>query len=195
MEPRRDDVLARTFGRALGEDGRLHFDEPAVAEPGAEEGDDLVPKHVVAAHALAAQIEIAVLEPQLLGDVHGVLVHFERRGLGLVEHLERFGQQLDASGGQVGVAHLLRTLAHRSGDAHGELRTQHARLLEQYLVRRDEDDLQKPGAVPKVDEGDLAHVTAGVDPSADGRFLAYLSDDIGDEFSRHSHSITSHFGE
>ena len=62
--------------------------------------DDLVAQDQVLGHLGAAQVEVAVAQPQLLVDV-ALVGDRERRGLQRVQHRQRVGEHLDLAGRQV----------------------------------------------------------------------------------------------
>ena len=67
MDPARDQIVARAFGRAGGQDRGLEFGKALVDHPPADRGDHRRAQHDVAVDLLAAQVEVAVLEPDFLG--------------------------------------------------------------------------------------------------------------------------------
>ena len=115
---------------------------------------------------LAAQVEVAVLQPHLLVDlagVLGVLGDLEgQRGRG-VEHDDVVGDDLDLARGQVRVRVALGSLGHLPGDLDDVLRPQ---LVGHVLVA--DDHLGDARGVPQVDEGHPAVVTPAVDPPGEG---------------------------
>ncbi len=79
-------VIAGPFGRAAAEHGRFDVDEAVLVEISAHAANDLVPQQQRVLHLGAAQIEIAILEPQVL--VRQILAAgLQWRGEALVENL------------------------------------------------------------------------------------------------------------
>ena len=60
LQARGHEEISRALGRALGQDGRLDFEEPGVIEVIAHRFDDAVTLPQVALQAGAAQVEITV---------------------------------------------------------------------------------------------------------------------------------------
>ena len=67
MDPARDEIVARALGRAGGQDRRLELGEALVDHPPADRGDHRRAQHDVGVDLLAAQVEVAVFEPDFLG--------------------------------------------------------------------------------------------------------------------------------
>ncbi len=82
--------------------GRLHVHEPVVAHDVAEQVGGRGPDPQRARDLLAADVQVAVLDPDVLADLGGALDR-ERQRVGLAEHLDRRGDDLDRAGGQLGV--------------------------------------------------------------------------------------------
>ena len=76
-------------GRGRHEHRRLDLDEALLLHRRADRRVDRRADAQVALHPLAADVEVAVLQPCALGDGVGALVDRERRRLGGVEHLDR----------------------------------------------------------------------------------------------------------
>lgn len=95
-------VVARALGGGGGQDRRRHLVEAHRRHLLAHRGDHGRAQHDVAVHALAAQVQEAVLQAPLLVDpVLGV--DGEGQGLGRAEQLDLGDLDLDLAGGQVGV--------------------------------------------------------------------------------------------
>jgi hypothetical protein len=67
--PHRDEEVARALGSRPGERRRLDLDEPTTGEQLARDPVHLRAHPQRAGRTLAAQVEVAVLEPDLLADV------------------------------------------------------------------------------------------------------------------------------
>ncbi len=165
-------VVARAFGGALEQDGRLDFDEVTRAQEVANELHGVVAQHEVALHALAAQVEVAVA--QAGGLVYRVVaVDQERGGLGDVQHHNPVGQHFDLAGRQIGVLLSGRAAADHAGDLDDVLATHGRRGGEAFgRASRIDDDLGLAAAVAQVDEDHAAHVAPPVDPAGQGDGLA-----------------------
>ena len=106
----------------------------------------------VALHALAAQVEVAVAEPDHLVDAVGPLVDRERRRQRGRQHLDGAVADLDRTGGQRVVGGALGPGAHRAGDADDELAAQ--------VVGAVDHALHDAGVVAQVDEREVLAVLA-----------------------------------
>ena len=67
MDAARHQIVARAFGAGGGEDRRLEFGEALVDHPLADRADHLRAQHDVGVQPVAAQIEEAVAEADILG--------------------------------------------------------------------------------------------------------------------------------
>jgi hypothetical protein len=99
--------------------GRLDIDEAMRVEVGAQRAGDLVAQPQVVEHLRAAQVEIAIAQPQVLA---GRLVMVERRRLAAIEHREAARHELDLAGRQRRVCGALGAPADYAGDLQHELR-------------------------------------------------------------------------
>ena len=85
----RHEEFAGALGRALEQDRRLDFQEALLVHEHARGGGHLAAHAQVAGHLRPAQIEVAILEPQLLVHLAGHLrvVHREGQHVGIVQQL------------------------------------------------------------------------------------------------------------
>ena len=113
-------------------------------------------------HRLAAQVEIAIAQAQLLA--RGLVV-MERRRLRLREHGELRREQLDLAAREVRVHRALGPLAHAALDGEHVLAAQPLGLGEHLGLVRIEHDLQQPFAIAQVDEDHAAVIAAAVHPA------------------------------
>ena len=137
MHAARHEEVARAFRRRLGENRRLDLPEALLVEVVPERQRDAVAQPDVALQPRPAQIEIAILQPRLLGDVR-VLGNRERRRLGLVEDAQLARAHLDLAGRHVGVDRLRRAALDPAEDRDDELRPQPLGALEQRVVAFDD---------------------------------------------------------
>ena len=115
----------------------------------------------VALHALAADVEVAVLEAGVLVDRVGALVDRERRRLGDVEHLDHAVLDLDPAGRQLVVDVLGGAGGDDAGDAHD--------VLGAHVDGVVDHALGDAGVVADVDEREVpAVLAAGGDPPGEG---------------------------
>ena len=103
-------VIARALGRGLDQDRRLDLQEAFAIEEIADELDHAVAQDQVLLHALAPQIEVAILQAQHLV-LAALFADIQRRRLGGVEHAGGHCAHLDRAGGEIGVDRLLGALA------------------------------------------------------------------------------------
>ncbi|KFI94898.1 aspartyl-tRNA synthase [Bifidobacterium stellenboschense] len=126
----------------------------------------------VVLHGRATQVEVTVLETHVLAGqlVLGLVLerggHLERQGVGLGEHLDGLGDDLDLAGGEMFVLVALRAQADLADDLDDEFAAQRAGHV---LVV--DDDLHEAGGVAQIDEGDAAVVAATVDPTGESDLL------------------------
>jgi len=111
------DIIARPFGRALEEDGRLDFDKASLGEVFADKPRGIVIKHQVALHSRTSQVEIAIAQPD--GLIHfGLTVDVEHRELGDIQDLKLMGDHLDIAREHFGIVHSLGPQSDLPRDAH-----------------------------------------------------------------------------
>jgi hypothetical protein len=170
VDAARHEVVARTFGRALGEHRRLDVDEAVGVEKAPHLHRHPVAQDHVALHRRPAQVEDAVRQPRRLREV--VVVELERRRHARVQHLERMAEHLDLAAREVRVVGAGRPCAH-------ETRHLQAELVPDLLGDREHvgavgvaDDLHQAFAVAQVDEDHAAVVAATVRPAHQRHRLA-----------------------
>ena len=144
---------------------RLDFDEALLLHRRADRRVGSGADAQVALHPLAADVEVAVLQPRRFGDGVGALVDRERRRLGGVEDLDVAILQFDPAGGQPVVDALRRSGGNGAGDAHD--------VLGAHVDGVVDDALGDAGVVAQVDERQLlAVLAAGRHPAAQADRLA-----------------------
>ena len=140
-----DDELAGALRRRRHQHRRLDLDEALLLHRPADRRVGGRADAQVALHALATDVEVAVLEAGVLGDGVGALADRERRRLGDVEHLDLAVLDLDLAGRQPVVDVLGRAGGDDAGDAHD--------VLGAHVDRVVDDALGDAGVVADVDEG------------------------------------------
>src|SRR5690606_25321255 len=158
-----DDEVAGALRGGGAQDRRRHLVEAQGGHLLADGRDDRGPQQDVAVHALAAQVEEAVLQAPLLVDpVLGV--DGERQGGRGAQHLDLTDLDLDLAGRQLGV-----DVVRAAGD---DLAVDpDDRLLGQLVQRlvglraRPGDELRDAGVVAQIDEEDAAQVAPIVQPA------------------------------
>jgi hypothetical protein len=176
VHARRHEVVARALGRGLGEDGRLHLDEAEVREPVAQREQHAVPHGQRRLRAFPAQVEVAVLQPELLGDAARRVRRRELEGRRLRrrEHLQRACEHLHLAGPALAVGLPRRPRPHDALHADHRLGLERARLGAQRRRHRVvEGHLRDAVFVSQIheDEG-AAELAAGVHPARERDALA-----------------------
>src|SRR4029079_1113546 len=168
----RHQVVARPFGRRLGEDRRLDLEEALLVEVLPHRERRLVAQDHVLLDPRTPQIEIAVAQPHLLGDLR-VLVDRERRGLGVVEQADLARVELDLAGLQLRVDGFLGARFDAADHADDELRAQPLGLgLERFAVH---DHLRDAVAVAHVEEQHAAEIAHAVHPAKEDDVLVHVT--------------------
>ena len=168
MDPRRDEVVPRTFRRRLGEDRRFDLEKIELGERTSRALQQAMTEDQIRLQLGAAQIEMAILETQLLGRQFFTLAARDRnrRCLGGAHNLEARCVDLDIAGRELGVAH--RGRARNDLTLDGEHRFGRDGLREGQRIggRPSWSDrhLNDPVAIAEVEEDDSSQVAAPVDP-------------------------------
>ena len=166
LEPARDDEVARAFGRALDQRGRLDLDEAVGVMDLADGLDHPAPEHQPALHRLAPDVEVAVLQAQGLVDRRVRLVDVEGRRLRLGQDVHLGRLELDRTCRQLRVLRAGQPHRHRAGHGHHELRADPAgRLVGDRGVHLVDDDLRDAVPIAQVQEDELAVVAPPMDPA------------------------------
>ena len=114
MHARRHQIIARAFGRAAREHGRFHVDEALLVQKPAASAGDAIAQLQVFLHRRATQVDDAMGQAHVLGDV--LIVQLERRRGRDVEYLDFVAQHFDFARSEVRVFRARRTAAHLAGD-------------------------------------------------------------------------------
>ncbi len=131
---------------------------------------DPVAQAQVSLHRLAAQVEHAVLQPGVLGEV--VVVQLEGRRRRRIEHLDLVRQHLHLAGAQGGIGRTLGPAPDQARDPQHVLASRAIGGRERRRPVRIADHLRQPVAVAQVDEDHAAVVAAPVRPAAQGHRAA-----------------------
>ena len=162
--------IAGALRRALNQDGRLDFQKAARVQEVADVFDQPVAQDEVLLHRRAAQVEVAVAQPQTFVGA-GVISDVERRRAGGVEDGHGGGLHFHLAGGHRRVGGAGRARLHLAPNLHHPLLPQlvgnAGRLPMQFRVA---DHLHHAGAVAQVDEDDAAVVAAAGHPPGQGYF-------------------------
>ena len=166
---RRHQEVARAFRRRRRQDRRREFGEAGLAHAPAHLGDDPGARDDVPVQRVAAQVEEAVFEADVLGIVR-LAEHRQRQFLGRRQHLDLARENLDLAGRQVGVDGLGRARLDLAVDADDPFAAHGLGGLEGRRIRIG-DDLGQAVVVAQVDEQQAAMVAHAMHPArkADGR--------------------------
>ena len=170
MDAARHQIVARAFGRARGENRRLILEEALLDHAAADARNHLRAQHDVRVNFFAAEIEKAIAQALLFGDLLRAR-HLKRQRFGRRQHLEAVGHDLDAAGRQrrvdvfVGAGeHLARHTDHAfQPDGFGG--------LERLGIRR-EHDLRDAVVIAQIDEQQMAVVALPVNPAGQANVLS-----------------------
>ena len=116
MEARGHQEVARAFRRGRRQDRRGELGEAGLGHALAHLGDDLGALHDVPVQGLAAQVEEAVFQADVLRIVR-LAEYRQRQFAGRREHFDLAGEHLDLAGRQVGIDGLGRARLDRAVDA------------------------------------------------------------------------------
>jgi hypothetical protein len=109
MHATRHEVVASALGSRLGENRRLHLEEPEGVEVATSRLHEAVPEDDVPLQLGTSQIEVSVSEPKLFRGQHLALParHGNRRRHRGADDTQAGGADLDVARRELGVAHLL----------------------------------------------------------------------------------------
>ena len=163
MHPARHEIIARALGAARGQDRCLKFGEALLNHPPSQRRDHRRAQHDIRVELLAAQVEIAVFEPNILRIVR--LSEYRHRQFGrrrlnhrlLCAHFNRAGRQ-------VGVDRLRRAAHDFPANRNDTLRAQFFELLEHRGINV-RNNLSQPMMISQIDKNEVAMVALAVNPA------------------------------
>ena len=170
MHARRHQIIARTFGRALGQHRRFDIDKASIVKEAAEGACRLVTQHHVALHLRAPQVDHAMQETHILRQV--ILVELEGRRYRGIQHFDRVTEDFYFTARNVGIHRSLRAGTHLARDLEAELVAHRLGNREHFRTIRIADDLRQALAVAQVDKDDATVVAPTMGPAAESHFLA-----------------------
>ena len=173
VHARGHEKVARALRRGGGEDRRLELEEAGLVHAPADRGDDGVAQDDVPVQRLAAQVEEAVLQPEVLGVVR-LAEHRNRQLLGRREHLDLAGEHLHLARRQLRVERTLGTLAHLAVDADHPLGAHRLGGLEGGAVGV-RYNLSEAVVVAQVDEQQAAVIAHAMHPAGQPDRCAYIA--------------------
>ena len=173
MGAARRQIIAGALRRGAGQHGRFDLYEALRVQKGAQGLNDAGAQAQIALHERAAQIHIAILQPDVV--MHLLVIQLKGRRFGLVQDLDRVPEHLHLAGWPVGVGRALGPkpepaadpdhvfIAHRIGD------------LEGFRPVRVKHDLGDALAIAQIDEDHAAMIPAPMYPAAQPDFLIDMS--------------------
>jgi hypothetical protein len=161
------------FRRRCGEDRRRIFGKADIAHAAAHRRDHLGALDDVGVQRLAAQVEEAVLETDILGIVR-LGEHRQRQLGGFAQHFELANEHLDLTGRLLGVDRLRRALLHLAVDADHPFRAHSLGQLERLGIGVD-DQLGQPVMVAQVDEQQPAVIADAMHPATEPHIIAHVT--------------------
>ena len=173
MQARGHQEVARTLGRARGQDRRLELDEALRLHAPADARDHPRAQQDVALHRLAPQIEEAEAQPGVLGIV-ALGIDLERQLIGGRLDDERIGDDLDLAGRQRRIDRVGAARDHAAGHGQHALETHRLGGREEGMLGL-KDDLGDAVVIAQVDEQQLAVVALAVHPAGQAHGQADLS--------------------
>ena len=172
MDTGRNQIVARALRRGLLQNRRLDLQESLLIEVVAGDLGDAVAQLEVALHGRTAQIQIAVLEPQLVVDLL-VVRNLERGGLGLGQDAHVGHRDLDLTGRHLRVDGAIVALGNHAADRenvlHADTECDVEQVLVDRLIKRALDDAR---AVAQQQEQNAAVVAGPVTPAVEDNLAA-----------------------
>ncbi len=178
----RHQIVARALRRGARHKGRLDLEEALIRKILPDGQRHFVPQFDIGLHLRAAQIDVAILEPDFFAGQRGVR-RKERQWLRFVEQLQFLDRDFNLSGRNVLVDGLLVALAHGADCRDHKLRTQVVGFFVQRgVVALIEHKLRHPAAVADIHKKQVAQIAAAVHPSQQHHALPGMS---GTKLSAH----------
>ena len=168
MNTARHQEIARALGRRRRQNRRRIFGEARLLHAPPHLGDDLGARHDVLVQRVAAQVEEAIFETNVLGIVR-FAEHRQRQFPGGRQHLDLARENLDLAGRQIGIGRLGGARLDLAVDPDHPFAAHGLGRLESRQIRIG-DDLGEAIVVAQVDEQQPAMVADAVHPArnADG---------------------------
>ena len=168
----RHQVIASAFWRGAGQDRRLDIEEAVLVQEATDAGGHARTQTQLLEHFRATQVEEAITQAGFFADV-GELVERERRGFRFVQHFKLVAQHFDHARRHVGIGGTGRTQANLTGDLDHVFAAHAIGGSEGFSAVRVEHHLGQTVTITDIEENHPTVVTATVNPSAKGNFLAF----------------------
>ena len=163
VHPARHQIIARALGAAGRQDRRLELGEALVDHPPPDRSDHRRAQQHVGVQTLAAKVEVAVFEPDILG-IFGIAGDRHRQFRGGRLDVDGACDDLDLAGRQLRVHHVGRPGNDLAGHRHHRFDAQRFEGAKHRAVGVG-DDLGNPVMVAQIDEQQPAMVALAVDPA------------------------------
>ena len=159
-------IVACAFGRAATQERRFHLQKTLLIEVIADHLIEPMPQHQHALNRHPAQIEIAILQPQILVGqlLSGKLRYLERRGGAAVENGEFLGLDFNVAGRQLGIVLAGQPFAHHALHRQNELTPDFLGQREHFVVCL-ENRLGYAVAITHINENLIVIRPIGIDPA------------------------------
>ena len=171
MHAARHQVVARPFGRGLGQHRRLDLEESVLVEVLPDLHRRAMPQRDVVLHPRPAKVEVPILQPHLFGDRRFVAADREGRHLRVVEQPDLTRLDLDLAGPHLRVRGVRRPFDDRADDSDHEFRPELLGVVDQRVALA-RDDLREAMTVAKVDEDERPKVADAMNPPEQDDVLA-----------------------
>ena len=163
MQARRNEEVARAFGRRRGQNRRLKFGEALFDHPSADRGDHVRPQQDVALHLLPPQIEEAIAQTRFFPRLF-VRGDDQRRDVGRAQKFERIDANFDRAGRQFRIHRRLIAGDHAAIDANHAFNADLFNLSQERAVGV-AHALRETVAIAQIDEQQPAMIALTMNPA------------------------------
>ena len=187
-------IVPCALGGGLAQHGGFHLIEALRVEELLRRGLNLVAELERLLHGRAAQVKVAVFQPQLLPHM-GAVVHGIGQGLCLAQHGQAMGPQLHLAGEQAGVVGTLVPVANHAGHPHHALQMHALRQAEVRLAQVGPVAYHLGHALPvaHVQEDHAAHVPLHLHPAAQRGLATHVLPADAAAIMRSHHTLSISF--
>ncbi len=179
-------VVARALGRAHREHGCFHLHKAPRVQKFTHALENFVPQEQIVLHRLPADVQIAILHPQLFGNAlpaggfrarhHGLIGNRKRRRIGFSKNRQITHRHFEFPGFDMGVLRAGVSFFDFTGNGDAVFRTQRRSRLADSLrsCLRIKHNLHNAAAVAQMNKNQTAVIAVGVHPAAKLNALADL---------------------